>query len=175
MTQMPEPIEPETKDWTVVISDGCAECGFIPHDVTTTGKLVRETIPKWQSRLAQSDASRRPLPTVWSPVEYGAHVRDVCKIFRQRLELMLAENAPMFADWNQDAAAVDGDYFHQSPQQVAIEYAAEAEQTAAAFDRVTGDQWQRPSRRSNGSPFTVETFATYFMHDLHHHLHDVTR
>mgnify|MGYP006199982917 CR=1 FL=1 len=40
---------------------------------------------------------------------------------------------------------------------------------------VTQEQWQRPSRRSNGSPFTVETFATYFMHDLHHHLHDVSR
>jgi phage tail sheath protein FI len=175
MTQTPAPIEPETKDWTVVIADGCSECGFSPHDVTTTGEWVRGTIPKWQERLAQPDASQRPQPQVWSPVEYGAHVRDVCHVFRQRLELMLTEDNPTFADWDQDAAAVEDDYFHQPPAEVAAQYAAQAEQTAAAFDRVTGDQWRRPSRRSNGSRFTVETFATYFKHDLQHHLHDVTR
>lgn len=175
MSQTPEPIEPETKDWTVVIENGCGECGFATYDVTTTGARVRDTIGKWRERLALPDASERPQPQVWSPVEYGAHVRDVCRIFRQRLELMLAEDNPMFQDWDQDAAAVEGDYFHQSADAVATEYAVQAEQTAAAFDRVTGGQWQRPSRRSNGSAFTVQTFATYFMHDLHHHLHDVGR
>ena len=175
MTQTPEPIEPETKDWTVVIADGCVECGFTPYDVTTTGERVRATIPKWQERLALADVTRRPQPQVWSPLEYGAHVRDVCQVFRQRLELMLADDDPTFEDWDQDAAAVEDDYFHQSPDDVAAAYAVQAEQTAGAFDRVTQEQWQRPSRRSNGSPFTVETFATYFMHDLHHHLHDVSR
>jgi len=31
-----------------------------------------------------------------------------------------------------------------------------------------------PSRvRSNGSQFTVETLAVYFLHDVEHHLYDV--
>ena len=75
----------------------------------------------------------------------------------------------------QDAAAVEGDYFHQAPAEAADQLATEAEATAAAFDAVRQDQWERPSRRSNGSLFTVRTFAIYFLHDVEHHLHDVAR
>jgi hypothetical protein len=39
---------------------------------------------------------------------------------------------------------------------------------------VTGSQWQRTGRRSDGASFTVETFARYLIHDPVHHLYDVT-
>jgi hypothetical protein len=42
------------------------------------------------------------------------------------------------------------------------------------FAGVTGGQWQRTGRRSDGASFTVETFTRYFIHDPVHHLHDVT-
>ena len=45
---------------------------------------------------------------------------------------------------------------------------------AGRFEGVTGAQWQRAGRRSDGARFTVETFARYFMHDPVHHLWDVT-
>jgi hypothetical protein len=45
---------------------------------------------------------------------------------------------------------------------------------AARFAAVTGDQWSRRGRRSDGAQFTVETFARYFIHDPVHHLYDVT-
>ena|SRR5579871_5162405 len=45
---------------------------------------------------------------------------------------------------------------------------------AGRFERVAGDQWQRPGRRGDGARFTVETFARYFIHDPVHHLYDVT-
>jgi hypothetical protein len=112
---------------------------------------------------------------VWSTVEYACHVRDTCRVFRERLQLMLAEEDPVFANWDQDASAVEGDYFAQAPQAVARQLAAEAEATAAAFDAVAPDQLDRPGRRSNGSIFTVETFAVYFLHDVEHHVHDISR
>jgi hypothetical protein len=131
-------------------------------------------IPLWQAALAGPRAPERPAPAVWSTVEYGCHVRDVCRLFRQRLALMLTEEDPLFANWDQDVTAVEDDYFHQEPSAVAAAFAAEAEATAAAFDAVGADQWGRPGRRSNGSVFTVATFAVYFLHDVEHHLHDVT-
>ncbi|RZU73145.1 DinB family protein [Micromonospora kangleipakensis] len=173
--QQPPAITPETADWTFVITEGCAECGFSPQEVTSTGERLRATIPTWRAALARDDASARPVPTVWSPVEYACHVRDTCRIFRERLELMLREDDPVFANWDQDATAVEEDYFHQAPAEVADQLAAEAEATAAAFDAVRADQWERPGRRSNGSVFTVDTFAVYFLHDIEHHVHDVTR
>ena len=44
-----------------------------------------------------------------------------------------------FANWDQDAAAADGDYFRQDPAEVADQLVAEAEATAAAFDAVRPD------------------------------------
>ncbi|WP_319459091.1 DinB family protein [Micromonospora sp. RTP1Z1] len=173
--QQPPAVPPETADWTFVITEGCTECGFSPQEVTSTGERLRATIPTWRAALARDDASVRPSPTVWSPVEYACHVRDTCRIFRNRLELMLREDDPVFANWDQDATAVDEGYFHQVPAEVADQLAAEAAATAAAFDAVRADQWERPGRRSNGSAFTVGTFAVYFLHDIAHHVHDVTR
>src|SRR6478672_5095676 len=50
---------------------------------------------------------------------------------------------------------------------------AEGEQIAASFGRVPELDWDRKGTRSNGSEFTVLTFAQYFLHDVVHHLHDV--
>jgi hypothetical protein len=175
MPEAPPAIPPDIRDWTYVITDGCQECGFRPQPPEQTGARLRATIPQWTAALAAGDARSRPAPTVWSTVEYACHVRDTCRIFRERLQLMLGEEDPIFANWDQDASAVEEKYFAQAPQAVARQLAAEAEATAAAFDAVTPDQLTRPGRRSNGSIFSVETFAIYFLHDVEHHVHDISR
>ncbi len=169
----PSAVPPEDRDWTFVITEGCKECGFRPQSPDTTGARLRATIPAWRRALAAEHARERPAPTVWSPVEYGCHARDTCRLFRQRLALMLTEDNPLFANWDQDATAVEEGYFHQSPAKVALALAGEAEAAAASFDAVRPEQWARPGRRSNGSVFTVATFAVYFLHDIEHHVHDV--
>jgi hypothetical protein len=171
----PAAVPPDTQDWTFVITEGCPQCGFEPQRPEQTAERLRATIPTWRRTLASRTASERPAPTVWSPVEYGCHVRDTCRIFCKRLELMLAEDDPEFANWDQDATAVEDDYFHQDPTRVAVALAEQAEAIAAAFDAVQTEQWSRPGRRSNGSTFTVGTFAVYFLHDIEHHVHDVSR
>jgi hypothetical protein len=45
---------------------------------------------------------------------------------------------------------------------------------AGRFAGVSGGQWQRTGRRSDGASFSVETFARYLIHDPVHHLYDVT-
>ena len=37
-----------------------------------------------------------------------------------------------------------------------------------------GLQWERTGRRSNGDLFTVQTLGVYHLHDVTHHLWDVT-
>ena len=44
---------------------------------------------------------------------------------------------------------------------------------AARFDGVGDDEWLRTSERSDGSVFTVDSFARYLLHDPIHHLWDV--
>jgi hypothetical protein len=91
----------------------------------------------------------------------------------RRLELMLVDDGVRFENWDQDATAIEDRYWEQDPATVADELAAAAEQSATILDSVAGDHWQHRGTRSNGSQFTVETLAVYFLHDVEHHLHDV--
>jgi hypothetical protein len=142
VTQPPE-VPADDRDWTYVISDGCADCGFTPQRPEDTGDRLRASIPQWTAALSVAEALQRPEPTVWSTLD-------------------------------QDATAIEGRYFEQRPDVVAGEVADELSATAAAFDAVGPGQWQRSGRRSNGSVFTVSTLAVYFLHDIEHHIWDVT-
>ncbi|GAA3801675.1 DinB family protein [Cellulomonas soli] len=171
----PVPADSDTKDWTWVLERRCSECGFAAADVDgpEIAGTVRDLVPRWVSVLHRPDARVRPAPTTWSALEYGAHVRDVMRVFDTRLALMLDEDDPLFDNWDQDATALAERYDLQDPAAVADELADAAEATAARFAGVGDDQWERSGRRSNGSVFTVRTLGQYFLHDAVHHLHDV--
>jgi hypothetical protein len=169
-------IEPDTKDWTWVLERPCPECDFEPAamDVEAIGIMLRENAAAWQAVLRRSGTAQRPKPSVWSPLEYACHVRDVFRLFDERLRLMLTEDDPLYANWDQDETAIADDYASQDPAVVADELVAAASAIADRFDSVTGEQWDRRGRRSDGASFTVDTFARYFTHDWVHHLHDVS-
>jgi hypothetical protein len=170
-----DPVLPDTKDWTWVLERPCPECGFVAADADPlgVGNAVRATLPRWRAALARPDARERPRADVWSPLEYGAHVRDVFRVFDGRLEAMLTQDDPQFANWDQDATAVAEGYARQDPAAVARELELAGEQVAERFDSITAADLDRPGRRSNGSVFTVRTLGQYFLHDVVHHLHDV--
>jgi hypothetical protein len=115
----------------------------------------------------------RPAENIWSPLEYACHVRDVHRIFGERLGRMLAEDDPLFANWDQDATAVEEHYDEQDPATVAGELVAAAAAVADRYAGVTGDQWLRTGRRSDGARFTVTSLGRYHLHDVEHHLYDV--
>ncbi|WP_078315884.1 DinB family protein [Mycobacterium sp. D16Q16] len=171
------PITPDSKDWTWVLERPCGECGFDPAATSFARipDIVRDNLRAWQRVLAQPRVRVRPDEQTWSALEYGAHVRDVFRIFLTRLQLMLAEDNPLFENWDQDKTAVEDRYAEQDPQAVAVELAAAGEAIAAAFSDVPESTLQRRGRRSNGSIFTVATLGLYFVHDPVHHLHDVSR
>ena len=74
-----------------------------------------------------------------------------------------------------DATALDDDYASQQPAVVADELVAAAAVVADAFEAVPDDRLDRTGLRSDGSAFTVDSLARYFVHDPVHHLHDVRR
>jgi DinB superfamily len=166
----------DSKDWTWVLGRRCPECGLDTRDVppAAVGGMLRELAGQWAGVLDGGDVRVRPAAEVWSPLEYGCHVRDAFRIYDQRLALMLAEDDPLFANWDQDETAVADRYGEQDPATVARELQDAGTTLAAHFDQVRPDQWERPGRRSDGAAFTVATFARYFVHDPVHHLWDVT-
>jgi hypothetical protein len=142
--------------------------------VGTRAGLIRANAAAWRAPLAAPGAADRSAPDRWSSLEYGCHVRDVFRLYDYRLGLMLTEDDPSYPNWDQDDTAVADQYSLQDPAVVADDLVAAGDALANSFAAVSGDQWLRPGRRSDGASFTVETFARYFMHDPVHHLHDVT-
>lgn len=170
-------IEPDRKDWTWVLDRPCPECGYDARatPAVTVAARLREQVGPWCDALSGPPAvvGRRPAPQTWSVLEYGCHVRDVCRVFDERVGLMTARDRPLFANWDQDATAAAEDYAGQDPARVAAELAAAAATLADRFDRVGAGEWTRRGSRSDGSEFTVDSLARYFLHDLVHHLHDI--
>lgn len=168
---------PDTKDWTWVLERPCPDCGFVSADLerSAIGDAVRETRDALVSLLAEDPALVRaqPAPEVWSALEYGCHVRDVYRLFAERLELMLSEDDPRFANWDQDETAITDRYAEQDPATVSAELEEAGTALAAAFDAVADDQWTRTGRRSDGAVFTVESFGHYLVHDPVHHIWDI--
>jgi hypothetical protein len=168
-------ITPDTKNWTWVIERPCPECGLDASTIQASEVpgLVRENAAAWPAVLGRDDARQRPDESTWSPLEYGAHVRDVLRLYRQRLALMLRDDDPLYPNWDQDAAAVADRYDLQDPATVGAELGEAADLIAADFAAVPADGWTRTGRRGDGASFTVLSFARYFLHDLTHHLWDV--
>jgi DinB superfamily len=171
----PEGIEPDDKDWTWVLQKACPDCGFDTRTVAgpQVAAGLRANASRWPAVFERVDVGVRAEPQVWSPLEYGCHVRDVCRVFESRLELIRSQVDPSFENWDQDATAIAYAYGAQDPAVVSRELSAAVESAAAAFDEVGDGDWARTGRRSNGSVFTIETLGQYFLHDLTHHLHDV--
>ena len=168
-------ITPDTKDWTWVLQTPCPECGYDAEAVppASIGDRVRAALPRWAAVLARPDVRERPAPEVWSAAEYACHTRDVFRIFDGRLELMLSVDEARFANWDQDATAVEERYDAQDPAMVGAELAAAGAAIAVRFDSVAGADWDRVALRSDGARFTTASFGRYFLHDVEHHLHDV--
>jgi DinB superfamily len=171
-------ITPDTKNWTWVLERRCPECGFDSSSLSVDqiAPLLRTTAETWVAVLARphADLRRRPSDDRWSALEYGCHVRDVFVLFETRLRLMLTEDNPTFANWDQDRTAVDDHYNDQDPATVASELAAAGAVMAASFASLDDAAWQRRGARSDGSFFTVDSFGRYMIHDPVHHIHDVT-
>ena len=171
------PVPPDDKDWTWTLSKPCPQCGLSAGEVDVADVASRAELAaaEWVQILTSHPAvTARPQPRVWSALEYGAHVRDVFRLFDARLVLMLTEDNPTFDNWDQDQTAIDDGYFEQDPDRVADELAAAAEVFVARLRTLEPSQLERRGRRTDGAQFTVGTFAQYFLHDVIHHLWDVT-
>jgi len=170
------PIVPDSKDWTWVLESRCPECGF---DASTARSadvagMIRSNASRWYEILTRPDVRQRPSDDRWSPLEYGCHVRDVFRLYDERLRLMLETDDPQYPNWDQDVTAVKDRYNEQDPVIVAQELHEAAACLAERFDGVEGQDWRRTGTRSDGARFTVDTFSRYLIHDPIHHLWDVS-
>jgi hypothetical protein len=171
------PIVPDTKNWTWVLEKECPECGFDASvvDALDVPEMTRRNVAAWPAVLERHDVAVRPDDHTWSALEYGAHVRDVFRTMAGRFDLMLTQDDPEFADWDQDATAVAERYNEQDPAVVSEQLVEAGLAVAEIISDVPDGAWNRTGKRGDGARFTVSSLARYFIHDPVHHLYDVSK
>jgi hypothetical protein len=158
----------------------CDECGFT-YDESRAGEAAGEC-----ARLARAMAARvtaaadvraRPAPETWSILEYTCHVRDVLIVQRDRVLLARREPDPAPPPMGRDERVEHDGYAEQDPEDVARQLVDAADLFANVLDRLDDEAWDRgivygypppPKRR------TLRWVAVHTVHELTHHLHDVT-
>jgi hypothetical protein len=159
----------------------CDECGFdaVPRGAPELAAAVRSLGDRFRTPLTSDDPSvrRRPDEKTWSPLEYGAHVRDVIAIWNLMLKQALTQDRPQFPAPDPDVAdraAADGRYDELDPLVVADELAANAERMATKLSSVDGDGWSRAVVLGD-EPLSALDIVNKVLHEGHHHLNDIER
>jgi DinB family protein len=159
----------------------CDECGF---DARSQGgpdiaDAVRSIGESFRVPLTSGDPGvrRRPDEKTWSPLEYGAHMRDVVAIWSWGLKQALTSDRPQFPAPDADIAdrtAEESSYGDLNPAVVADELVANTERAAAKFAAVKADGWSRVIVLGD-EDITVLSIANKILHEGRHHLNDVER
>ena len=86
-------------------------------ELDDVGAMILDNAAQWRLVLGADEAivRVRTRPDRWSTLEYAAHVRDVYRLYEQRLRLMLDNDDPMFPNWDQDETAVAERYDRTGP------------------------------------------------------------
>jgi hypothetical protein len=166
--------------WARAQTDRCPQCGLHPADMKrdALGDELLESAAAWRAFLLSGhDLSLRtiPGPGIFSPIQYGAHVRDIQRVYGDRILLMLQEDSPVFPQLNPDE-----DEWNRYNRLEALELAADIEtqarRLAGILSSLQPDDWSRTMIRDGGSDgvfeFTVVGLANYAVHESHHHLLD---
>jgi DinB superfamily len=164
----------------VATEDRCDECGFV-YDLgraPDAGEDIRAATAELAAvlRNEEVDIGTRREPEVWSPLEYGCHMRDVLLVQRERVLDARRNDSPSCRPMGRDERVDHDGYTGQDPEAVARQLDDAAAMFANVLDRL-GPDWDRtvvynyPVR----SERTLRWVAVHTVHESQHHLLDVRR
>jgi hypothetical protein len=140
--------------------------------------MLLESAGAWRAFLASADESflrTNPEPGVFSPIQYGAHVRDIVRVYGDRIELAIANDNPTFPQFSPSSEVFEA-YNEMAVGELTDDLDAQARRLATIVGNLQDDQWDRTLVRDGGKDgvftFTVHGQACYAVHESHHHLLD---
>jgi DinB superfamily len=162
----------------------CNECGFDPAElrprnlpvaIRSYGRRYRAPLTRG---LADEDLDeivrRSPSADVWSAIEYSAHVRDIFRVFDDRVRCALTDTEPSetVVDWEGKVAAASPTLDRQA---LADDLDDAADTFATVLSELADHEWRLPTITGKGKPATVAEVAIIAVHEGSHHLLDVGR
>ncbi|QDY80486.1 DinB family protein [Streptomyces qinzhouensis] len=158
----------------------CHRCDFAdrPFGRETAAAVLREYAVRWQRVLADPRTTSRPVGALaWSPLEHACHVRDMCLLFHQRLDLTLGTGprGPRPAPAGDTGGQLPGLYRDEDPRRVSGELGRAAGALALRLAGLTAADWDHDDPRFPGERLTVDFFTRHLLHDIAHDLGEVLR
>ncbi len=160
--------------------DRCDECGFVydEGEALAAGAAIRTEAGEMAGLLrGGGDLTSRRSPDVWSPLEYGCHLRDVLLTQRERVLLARREDRPSLVPMGRDVRVEHDGYGHQDPEDVARQLDDAALLFANVLGRLDDAGWSRtviynyPERTER----SLRWVAVHTLHEVVHHLLDARR
>jgi hypothetical protein len=166
--------------WARAQTERCPQCGEDASSLEhgQLGPALLSAAAAWRTFLTGADDAYLrtiPGPGIFSPMQYGAHVRDIQGVYGDRILLMLREDNPVFPQFNPDESAWAG-YNELEVDVLAGDLERQAQRLAGILEDLAPEDWSRTMVRDGGSDgvftFTVAGLASYAVHEARHHLLD---
>lgn len=160
--------------------DDCTECGF-SYDLADAEEAAQHiAVGAAEIALllnAGGDLAARREPDVWSPLEYGCHVRDVLLVQRERVLAALRVDRFECTPMGRDERVEHDGYAEQEPHDVARQLADGALLLGNVVDRLSADAWERVVVYPYPEPTerTLRWLAVHTVHEVQHHTLDIQR
>jgi hypothetical protein len=167
-------------DWTRIQRDPCPQCGQQPAAFapSSLGALAVEEALAWRQFLLEADDAYLraiPEPGVFSPMQYGAHVRDILRVYTDRMVLGIEQDNPTVPIFNPPQEVFEG-YNRLDTEELAADLGTQAERLAEVIKSTDSSAWSRIVINDRGQygvyTFTIAGLACNAVHETHHHLLD---
>jgi hypothetical protein len=142
------------------------------------GPRLVELAGSWRQFLVETDDTylrKNPEPGIFSPLQYGAHVRDLFRVYGDRIEVAVKEDNPSFPQFSPPDDVWEA-YNRLGSEELAADMGNQAERLASILGQLGPDDWYRTMVRDGGKDgvytFTVAGQARYAVHEAYHHLLD---
>jgi hypothetical protein len=161
--------------------DRCEECGF-EYDLGeagAAGPAIVEDAGQFAITLSDrvADATRRQETQIWSPLEYGCHLRDVLLVQRERVLAARRTDRPSSDPMGRDERAEHDGYAEQDAGDVARQLNDAAHLFANVLSRLSPTDWDRTLMYNYPTPAerSLRWVAVHTLHEVRHHLLDIRR
>lgn len=147
-------------DWEGPLGDLSEQLGRMPHE--------------FEDALAGRDEAelrKRPEASIWSPLEYAAHTRDVLAWYEERIRRVLTVDRPQLSAVGWSAATKE----REATSLVLMGLAEATTALCHRFESLSPGEWKRVGIGSEGDERSVLMLARRAVHEAVHHLLDVRR